>query len=287
MQLLTSALPGFRNLRAPITAGYLWLILLWLAFKPNISSRPTNDTAGAVYDLAKAAGPIWIGLGIGMIAYLIGCISQTLSPLLKNIIENTWKDLAKYYSDRSRDRYGRSQRQFMPKIFADYQRDPVEKYEAEAQVKLYDAAVKDPKTGEPEDDGYSAVPNMQASLARILIMREIELPATVLLGKEPHLFSEADRLKAESEFRLAIAPPLTGIIIFLYERQSAWWIIGIIAVLILLVQSHARNLEYRYLMLGAIQKGAIESEGLEWMKRWVDSIPDPSPPPDDQPTPTT
>jgi hypothetical protein len=39
MQILASALPGFRDLRAPLTAGYLWLILLWIWLKPDLASR--------------------------------------------------------------------------------------------------------------------------------------------------------------------------------------------------------------------------------------------------------
>jgi hypothetical protein len=60
----SSHLPGFRDLRAPLTAGYLWLLLLWIVIKPDISKRPTNSVVGSVYDLAKDAGPIWIGLGV-------------------------------------------------------------------------------------------------------------------------------------------------------------------------------------------------------------------------------
>ena len=42
MQILASALPGFRDLHAPLTAGYLWLVFLWLLLK----ARPQYATIG-------------------------------------------------------------------------------------------------------------------------------------------------------------------------------------------------------------------------------------------------
>jgi hypothetical protein len=76
VKILASALPGFRDLRAPLIAGYMWLVFLWLLVKPEIATRPANGTTAAMYDLAKHAGPIWIGLGVGVAAYLIGSVSQ-------------------------------------------------------------------------------------------------------------------------------------------------------------------------------------------------------------------
>lgn len=56
MQILASALPGFRDLRAPLLAGYLWLIFVWILIKPDIRTGPNNAVDTAMYDLAKDAG---------------------------------------------------------------------------------------------------------------------------------------------------------------------------------------------------------------------------------------
>jgi hypothetical protein len=61
VQFLISALPGFRDLRPPLVAGYLWLVFLWILFKPDIHKRPANEVASAVYDLAKEAVPSGLG----------------------------------------------------------------------------------------------------------------------------------------------------------------------------------------------------------------------------------
>jgi hypothetical protein len=65
-----------------LIAGYLWLFFLWILIKPDIHKRPANEVGAAVYDLAKDAGPFWTGLGIGMAAWLVGSVSQALSPML-------------------------------------------------------------------------------------------------------------------------------------------------------------------------------------------------------------
>jgi len=60
----------------------------------------------------------------------------------------------------------------------------------------------------------------QAMKAREGLSRDLELPETLLVGGDPQLFAEADRLKAERELRLAVVPPLSAIAIFLTWNQS-------------------------------------------------------------------
>jgi hypothetical protein len=177
------------------------------------------------------------------------CLAEAVPPLRNSTIQPRWQ-----------------QEEAATEGIHDLSPDPVDKYDELAHDKLY----KNPerKEGEeamnPEEEvGYRGM------TARSGMAEEIKLPATLLLGKEPQLFAEADRLKSESQFRLAIVPPLTAIIIFVSCSASAWWLLSLAPVLILLWQSHTRNLEYRYLMFGAIQRGVIESESLEEMKRWI------------------
>jgi hypothetical protein len=98
-----------------------------------------------------------------------------------------------------------------------------------------------------------------------------------LLGKdpEPQLFAEADRLKAERELRLAVVPPLSAIAIFFGWNQSSWWWAALIPVAILLWQGHSRNLAFRSLMSGAVERGLARSRGIEQLKSWVENLPAP------------
>ncbi len=270
MQILASALPGFRDLRAPLTAGYLWLVLLWITIKPNLANRPTNEVAGAVWNLGNAAGPIWVGLALGIIAYLIGSVSQVFSPALNWALDNMWQIayrfvIGKVKTDGSRPKRTRA----LPRVFVNYHRDPVDKFYFLAVHRLYEYGFQDESGNTPNYEEYAS---NRAKEARVGLLEETRLPATLLLGQEPQLFSEADRLKAESQFRLAIFPPLIAIVIFAAYNLSIWWLLALIPTLILLSQSHLRNLEYRYLMFGAVERGMVKSESLDDMKKWTDSL---------------
>jgi len=239
VQFLISALPGFRDLRPPLVAGYLWLVFLWILFKPDIHKRPANEVASAVYDLAKEAGPIWIGAAVGVAAYLVGSVSQALSPVIGHKV---------LLSSRARRR----------------EIDPLRRYVEEARRKV-----------NPESDEIL----QHFVAARVGLDAELELPATLLLGKEPEerLFSEADRLQAERELRLAVVPPLSAIAILLACNQSWWWWwLALIPVAVLLWQGHSRNADFRSLMTGAMERGLARSRSIDELKRWVEALPEPS-----------
>jgi hypothetical protein len=53
MQILSSALPGFRDLRGPVIAGYMWLVFVWLLVEPDLDNRPENQLGGSLYDLPR------------------------------------------------------------------------------------------------------------------------------------------------------------------------------------------------------------------------------------------
>jgi hypothetical protein len=57
--MLTSILPGIRDLRAPLTAGYLWLLAAWIAFGDHLPrARPASGDkpVQAAFDLAGFFG---------------------------------------------------------------------------------------------------------------------------------------------------------------------------------------------------------------------------------------
>lgn len=62
MQILASALPGFRDLRAPVIAGYGWLLFGWLLVQPDLNQRPQNPLGAALYDLGHELGRIWVAV---------------------------------------------------------------------------------------------------------------------------------------------------------------------------------------------------------------------------------
>jgi hypothetical protein len=75
--VLASLLPGLRDLRAPLAAGYLWLAAGWLYFAPRLPTS-ANDADGVVRDIYRvvdASGPVAVGAGVTFLAYMLGILS--------------------------------------------------------------------------------------------------------------------------------------------------------------------------------------------------------------------
>lgn len=85
--MLTNLLPGLRELRAPLSAGYLWIALIWLVLGPHIP--PPSEAQGLtrrVLEFFQDVGAIGGGVALSFAAYLIGAVSQAmLDPLLRRI----------------------------------------------------------------------------------------------------------------------------------------------------------------------------------------------------------
>ncbi|MCW2503188.1 MAG: hypothetical protein JWO79_1472 [Actinomycetia bacterium] len=73
--MLTSILPGLRDLRGPLTAGYLWLLAAWIAFgdlMPHARPRSGDMPIQAAFDLAGFFGKGAVVAAISFTAYLFG-----------------------------------------------------------------------------------------------------------------------------------------------------------------------------------------------------------------------
>jgi hypothetical protein len=83
VQTLVELLPGLRQIRAPLAAGYLWLLTILLIVEPGLPSRA--DARGlprSVIELVDAAGPIATAVAVGFLAYLVGSVSDDLTSTL-------------------------------------------------------------------------------------------------------------------------------------------------------------------------------------------------------------
>jgi hypothetical protein len=80
MNLLASAIPGLREIRAPLVAGYLWLIFAWLVVDPSLPLA--QNTAGPVHslvELANVVGGVATAAAVSVGAYLIGAVSASVT----------------------------------------------------------------------------------------------------------------------------------------------------------------------------------------------------------------
>ena len=74
MSVLTNLLPGLRDLRAPLSAGFLWLFVIYLAVAP-LDADP-DGVVGTVDDLRKDLGPVAQTAALAFAAYILGSFAQ-------------------------------------------------------------------------------------------------------------------------------------------------------------------------------------------------------------------
>jgi hypothetical protein len=80
--MLTSLLPGLREIRAPLAAGYVWLLGLWLTV---LALPAAPDFSTGLYrhlvDLANWVGKPAIFVASAFVAYLLGVLSNFIREL--------------------------------------------------------------------------------------------------------------------------------------------------------------------------------------------------------------
>lgn len=268
MQILASALPGFRDLRAPLIAGYLWLILLWIWLTPDLKTRPANEISAALWDLGKAAGPVWVALSVSVTAYLVGSVSQTISAPLARVGSAILPLLTATFGPR---KHGLPLPTSSSPIF-----DPITEHYERGLTKIGNPEISitgSPTASSPRQLAELRRLDQKVESARNSLRLEVELPATLLIGKEPELFTEADRLKAESQLRIAIVAPLAAITGYVSYNLGWLWLLLLIPILVLFLQGARKDLEFKSLMSSAFQQGLVRSQTLESFKQWIDDLP--------------
>ncbi len=378
MSILANALPGFRDIRAALVAGYLWLIFGWLLLGETLEARVEAPYLREIVDLANAAGALWTAVAVGVGAYLLGLVSRDVSRVLvrltRQVLSVRWEVAEAAVSRRREERLAkrtnveregragsraatsRPQRttrdepshprhssksaqgllgvllrqfevlgqavaqlvaaigaglipgvgrigealvrgsevtadQFLPtRVRLSLDRsDPiirqlVEDRARQAFIPRDEASGESPRAG--VDDLGSKETNKidsQAVRQRTAIetaledlteglRRELDLPATLLVGEQPELFAEADRVRAESELRSAVVPPLIAMAALLSADASPWWAIALIPILQLLVQSVRREDDARRLIGSALLFGRADSAAVNRFDRELREI---------------
>ncbi len=197
MNTLGSLLPGLREVRAPLAAGYLWLLALWLFYGGDNPDR--SDARGLIerlYELEGLVSEIGLAVAVSFLAYLVGTLTE-------------WGTTAAMRTQIARrmewfDEYLRFQAE-TALMELDVDRDLIQE---RLQV-VFDEKFS---TSERRDE-----------LAAI---------RTALMVDHPLLHDDYDRLRAEAEFRLAIVLPLTWLVAILglhFDSAFFWGFAAIVA----------------------------------------------------------
>lgn len=265
LEILSTALPGLRDLRGPVIAGYLWLLFGWLLIRPDLDRRPTEPLAASIYELGDELGQIGLLVAVSVAAYLIGAVSQEVSRVVRRAAQLFAAPIRDFWALDDADNaimdlweMGASARDSIRRVR--------QQHEAlgDDRLEYLDDQAFDPL--------YAEVATRQDQ-AESALRQELGLPATLLVGDRPELFGEVDRLRAEGELRLAVVPPLLGLDVLLAIEGSAWWLCGIALVALLLAQGIARDSDARKLIADAMQVGRVASSGTVQFREYTEELP--------------
>jgi len=228
--LLTSILPGLRDVRTPLACGYMWLVAAWLAFADRLPrTRPSAGMAASIWDLGGHVGKVAVLAAVTFAAYLIGAVLEfdpirlwrsrgvpSASAVLRSFqfggIEVEFQALADQNREESTDAAsntvsaGDANKEGKESIAGvDLERIANLNRRRESLERAVDALREDMS-------GSSGVETMQAL-------------ATKLQARSTELFSRYDRLQAEASLRLNIALPLATLLeLIIWRSPVLFWI---------------------------------------------------------------
>ena len=89
--MLTSLLPGLRELRAPLSAGAIWLLSIWLVAEPSVpTSEEATGFVASVYRLGGLLSALGLGAALAFAAYVLGSLSVfVFSGPLRGVIRTS------------------------------------------------------------------------------------------------------------------------------------------------------------------------------------------------------
>ena len=247
--MLTSILPGLRDLRTPLATGYMYLALYWLWFGSAIPGRDQADgVIRRIYELQGFLGVSAVITVVTFVAYLVGSVLniKQVPSFIQAWILKTVPALnthaKKQFDDVSRELVAERSRQLVTRL-------------REGQVDLdlvFEQSGVPTGVGVTYGEGapYEEVFRERGSRTQQLfegrIRNEVPLMAVRLHSTKSAIFDDYDRSRSEAEFRASLVIPSTLIILTLPLALGAtWWLAVIMAVFAIIV---GLSLSYRSML---------------------------------------
>jgi hypothetical protein len=267
--MLASLLPGVREIRAPLAAGYLWLFALWLALEPFPTAKEATGLEAAVIDLADAATPVAVAVVLSFVAYLVGSLSDVLVRRYRGRLAKPAHARARFgrMSGVPNLLCSRNSYYSLRVVAAERVREAESRQKAAGKsLQSLPGEFRPPGELVPGKTLASAVADQLADLA----VFELPLISTRLMWEQPELFSAVDRLRAEAELRWSLPLPLAVTLLVLAIRAHWTWILGLLLVAVILYQAEQRERQAGDLVVDAIWIGRVEAPAFERLRRAVE-----------------
>jgi hypothetical protein len=282
--VLTNLLPGIRDLRGPLAAGYVWLLAAWVVAEPRLRDTDPTGLWATIVHLDSAVSRVGVGVAVSVAAYLVGSLSEAGTSNFVRRVGRGVLILSKTTSAGYRsDGLGLKERLYGAVRGRYPERDGVKWFASAVPVislraarslslfvrrtlqPLLEATSEQTVRAALEAAGTSPGKARAEDLAEYLakqIVRELSLIGTRLIGKEPELFSAYDRQRAEAEFRFSLVIPLTALTLVL-GASNEWFLVALPFMLLIAWQGAVRLRVANSLLVDALVLGRVTSPSLE------------------------
>jgi len=227
--VLASLLPGFRDIRSALAAGYMWVSAAWLIgahLWPDLLKQEAIFGQPIVKLLAilGSAGSL---VALSVICLIIGEFAGGLVQSL--FFRFSYRHIQKITPENIHNAPRGWLRIFQPMSFRAMNRVYSTTQRAHAK------RLADPIAGLPPSDS----PPLPSEEVAIQALREVLFLSPRLIVAKPELYAEYDRIKSESAFRGSILVPLPIFTIgILLSTGVALWVKALILALVLTIDVH-------------------------------------------------
>jgi hypothetical protein len=225
--MLASLLPGLRDVRTPLTVGYLWLFIGWAWFGDKFprTRPPGHGLVARLFDLHAVVGTPATTAAVSFLAYLLGALLTI--PVESRAVSTVLHRVGRLSPGARR---------------------------AAATYDAYLATAYNQVEGQPTAVAFD-------EFASNFDVSEPDLRARLLVANET-MYGEYDRLAAEASFRLNLCIPLLMLaVVTAVNFGLAWAFIPAVAGVLLLVQGGNRLAMSRAVIERAVISGVIEHSG--------------------------
>ncbi len=279
--MFASLLPGFREIRTPLTVGYAWLAALWLGVGYRVAMpKNSHGVLADVYRIGHAIGPVAAGIVASIGAYLIGVVTTSLTLRTTDLLGNALRRtrFGALTPEQRRRNLVRPviEQAVVERLAQRYQNDAEFRQEVWSRISAPhpDLAPKSQawfrRGRRPTDqseldwDARREVLRQLVDIGGIVdsIESELDYIALRLRGRNDAMYDEYDRLEAEADFRVAMFPPVTAAFGILTGRAHPVWLLGVAAAITLLYVSAGARTKAGRMIGGALAASSIDDEAL-------------------------
>jgi hypothetical protein len=250
--MLASILPGIRDLRAPLVAGYTFLISLWLFIAPD-GKPPSSDSGyGLLYRLGQFTGRAGVVAAASVVAYFLGTLLQQAGRVFPAV----WSRVVL----------------FRTRTLSDIPREGYAQLGYETSVRLIRWLESPPDFKVSEDYGPSERLQIRARATKRFhshlkgaawdtgrefrrVIDDIPLISGRMRELAKERFDEFDKLRSEAEFREALTPAVLLLTVALCYRWSLWWALLLLFVVWLQREAYRLRVQANSVAIEAVMTG--------------------------------